>query len=132
MSQKFDRCNSEGNAYLQQKGGFLLLIFLYVNNFLVTSGSAAGLRDIKSSLSKAFSMTDLGSPRQFVGLEVNKKVSRIMITQSRYIGYFSQKIPNDGELIWAHLSLDAPICMSLGAPKENPYNLGTHTKFQKV
>ena len=27
----------------------------------------------------------------------------------------------------AHLPLDALVCMSLGASKENPYNLGTHT-----
>ena len=33
-----------------------------------------------------------------------------------------------GKSYGAHLPLDAPVCMSLGAPEANPYNLGTHTK----
>ena len=57
-----------------------LLIFLYVDDLIITSGSVAGLRRIKSYLSKEFSMIDLGMLRQFIGLEVNKKASRIMIT----------------------------------------------------
>ena len=33
-----------------------------------------------------------------------------------------------GNSYGAHLPLDAPVCMSLGALEANPYNLGTHTK----
>ena len=49
LSQKFERCKSYYNVYMQQKAGFLLLIVLYVDDFLITSGSAARLRGIKSS-----------------------------------------------------------------------------------
>ena len=62
------------------KGGFLLFIVLYVDDFLITGGSSTGLREIKPSLRKEFSMTSLGFLRLFIGLEVNKKSSRIMIT----------------------------------------------------
>ena len=39
---------------------FLLLIVLYVDEFLITSSSVAGLRNINSALKKEFAMSDLG------------------------------------------------------------------------
>ena len=62
----------------------MLLVVLYVDELLITSSSAAGLSSIKYSLNKAFNMTDLGLLRQLIGLEVSKKNSEIMISQSRY------------------------------------------------
>ena len=43
---------------MQKKEGFLFFIVLYVDDFLITSNSVAGLRSIKSTLNKAFAMTD--------------------------------------------------------------------------
>ena len=68
LSQKFERCKSDCNVYMQKKEDSLLLIVLYVDDLLITSSSNAGLRSIKSSLNKAFAMTDLGMLRQFIGL----------------------------------------------------------------
>ena len=73
MSQKFERCKYDRNVYMQQKGGSLLLIILYVDDLLITNGPTLGLRSIKLALSEAFSMTDLGLLRKFIGLEVNQK-----------------------------------------------------------
>ena len=64
----------------ENKGGFLFFIVPYVDDFLITSGSSVGLRGIKSALSEAFSMNDLGPLEKFIGLEVNKKDSGIMFT----------------------------------------------------
>ena len=69
---------------MQKKEGFLLLIVLYVDDLLITSSSVVGLRSIKSSLNKAFTMTDLRLLRQFIGLEVSQKTLGIMISQSIY------------------------------------------------
>ena len=69
---------------MQKKEGLLLLIVIYVDDLLITSSFAAGLRSIKSAMNKAFAMTDLGLLRQFIGLEVSRKTSRIMISHSRY------------------------------------------------
>ena len=64
------------------------MIVLYVDEFIITSGSTVGLRNINSTLRKEFSMTYLGLLRKFIGLEVNQKYFGIMINQSIYIGYF--------------------------------------------
>ena len=72
ISQKFEICKLDCNVYMQKKEGLLLLIVLYVDDLLITSNSTAGLRSIKSSLKKAFAMTDLGMLRQFIGLSKSK------------------------------------------------------------
>ena len=81
------RCRSNCNVYMQKKDGSLLLIVLYVDDFLITSSSVAGLRSNNSALNKALTMTDLGLLRQFIGLEVSQNTSGIMISQSRYSSY---------------------------------------------
>ena len=53
---------------MKQNGGFLLLVVLDVDEFLITDGSSTGLRNIKSVLSKAFSVTDVGILREFNAL----------------------------------------------------------------
>ena len=84
MSNKFERHIFECNVYMDQKGGSLFFIVLYVDGLLIGSSSAVGLRSIKSALSEAFTMIDLGLLKQFIGLEVSQKNSGIMISQSRY------------------------------------------------
>ena len=60
MSQRFYRCRSDYNVYMQKKEGYFLLIVLYVDELLITSSYVVGLRSIKSAQNKAFTMTDLG------------------------------------------------------------------------
>ena len=81
ISHKFERYKSDCNVYMQKKEGFFLLIVLYVDDLFITSSSIAELRSIKIALNKSFTMTDLGLLRQFIGLEVSKKTSGIMISQ---------------------------------------------------
>ena len=60
ISQKFERFKSDCNVYMKNKEGFLLLVVLYVDDFLITSSFSTGLSSIKSALKKAFAMIDLG------------------------------------------------------------------------
>ena len=67
------------------------MVVLYVDDFLITDGLDKLFRDAKSTLRNAFSITDLGLLRYFIGLEVNKKYLGIMITLSRYVGDFIKR-----------------------------------------
>ena len=51
----------------------MLLIVLYLDEFIITRSFVAGLRRIKEFLNKEFDMTDLGLLRQFIGPEVSQK-----------------------------------------------------------
>ena len=58
---------------MKKKEGFFLLVVLYVDELLITRSFVVGLRSIKSTLNKAFTMTDSGLLRKFIGLEVSQK-----------------------------------------------------------
>ena len=51
---------------MQKKEGSLLLIVLYVDDLLITGSSVSRLRIIKSTLNKAFTVTDLGLIRKLL------------------------------------------------------------------
>ena len=78
LSQNFQRCISDPNVYLQQHDGHIIIIFLYVDDLLITGSTAASISTIKTALHNAFEMSDLG-------LEIEQNYDGIMVTQSKYI-----------------------------------------------
>ena len=62
LSLNFVRCNSDPNVYLKLIHGSLMIIFLYVDDLIITGSS-------KDAMNHAFSMTDLGLLSQFLGLD---------------------------------------------------------------
>ena len=56
--------------YLQQYYGHLIIIFLYVDELLITGSTVASISAIKTALHNAFEMSDLGLLKQFLGLEI--------------------------------------------------------------
>ena len=81
LSQNFQRCKSDPNVYIQQFYGHLIIIFLYVDDLLITGSTVASISVIKIALHNAFEMSDLGLLKQFLGLEIEKQFDGIMVTQ---------------------------------------------------
>ena len=73
LSQKFQRCRSDQNLYLKQNDGHIIIIFLYVEELLITGSTIASISAIKTALHNAFEMSDLGLLKQFLGLEIEQK-----------------------------------------------------------
>ena len=84
LSQKFQRCKSDPNVYLQQYDGNIINILLYVYDILITGSTLASIAFIKTALHDAFKMSDLGMLRQFLGMEITQDYDGIMVTQSKY------------------------------------------------
>ena len=53
-------CRSDPNVYIQNYYGHLIIIFLYVNDLLITGSTVASILVIKTALHNAFEMSDLG------------------------------------------------------------------------
>ena len=85
LSQNFERCKSDPNVYLQKYEGKLMIIFLYVDDILITGITLSSISFIKTALHDAFEMSDLGMLRQFIGLEITQDFDGNMVTQSKYI-----------------------------------------------
>ncbi|XP_074265396.1 uncharacterized protein LOC141587828 [Silene latifolia] len=58
---------------------------VYVDDVLLTGTSASEIDSIKRELHSAFSIKDLGEMRYFLGLEISRNKSGLMINQRKYI-----------------------------------------------
>ena len=71
LSQNFQRRMSDLNVYLQKYDGHLIMIFLYVDDILITGSTLASISFIKIALHDAFEMRDLGLLKQFSRMEIS-------------------------------------------------------------
>ena len=72
LSLNFVRCKSDPNVYLKLIHGSLMIIFLYVDDLLITGSSKDEIASLKDAMNHAFSMTDLGLLSQFSGIEIDQ------------------------------------------------------------
>eukprot|EP00253_Pinus_taeda_P026218 PITA_26218 len=78
----FCRCHSNNTAYTKKVGKSLIIIVLYVDDFILTSSDPNLINHAKSSLKKNFEMIDLGHLHYFLGLQVLQSKAGISLSQS--------------------------------------------------
>ena len=61
-----------------------MIIFLYVDDLLITGSSKDEIDSLKDAMNHAFSMIDLGLLRQFLGLEIDQSKHGIKVHQYKY------------------------------------------------
>ena len=83
----FTSTDSDSNIYISRS--YEMIILLYVDDLLIISPSLANVTKVKSLLSQRYRMSDLGSARQFLGIELNQieysGVHYFTINQHRFI-----------------------------------------------
>jgi hypothetical protein len=84
LSQGFHRCKSDPNVYMLHHDDSLLLIFLYVDDLLITGSALSEIAWVKTALHDRFSMSDMGLLHYFLGLEVSQSTSGIKMAQTKY------------------------------------------------
>jgi hypothetical protein len=65
-------------------GSHLIILFLYVDELILTSSDSKLLNHVKTSLEKKFEMTDLGFLYYFLGLQVLQTNEGNFLSQSKY------------------------------------------------
>ena len=68
-----------------------MIIILYVDDLLITGSSNKEIASLKDAMNDAFSMTDLGLLRQFLGLKIAQSQHGIKVHQYKYALYFLNK-----------------------------------------
>ena len=71
LSQNFVCCKLDPNVYMLRTTDSLLLLVLYVNDFLIIGCSTSAIAVVKRILHDRFFMKDMGPLRLFLGLEIN-------------------------------------------------------------
>jgi hypothetical protein len=80
----FSRCHFDGNVYTKKVGICLIIIFLYVDDLMLSGSDPKLLSHVKTTLRKKFEMTDLGFLYYFLGLQVLQTKEGIFISHSKY------------------------------------------------
>jgi hypothetical protein len=80
----FSRCHHDPNVYTKKVGSHLIILVLYVDDFILTGSDSKLLNHVKTSLKKKFEMTGLGLFHNFLGLQVLKTNEGIFLSQSKY------------------------------------------------
>jgi hypothetical protein len=80
----FSRFHFDPNVYTKKVGIHLIIIFLYVDDLILTGTDSKLLNHVKTSIKKKFEMKDLGFLHYFLGLQVFQTNERIFLSQSKY------------------------------------------------
>ena len=72
------------NVYMPRTTDSLLLLFLYVDDLLITDRSTSTLAAVKGILHDRFLMMDMGALHFFLGLEISHDASGIKLSQAKY------------------------------------------------
>ena len=68
-----------------------MIIFLYVDDLLITGSSKDEIASLKDAMNHAFSMTDLGLLSQFLELDIAQTKDGIKVHMSKYDSYLLNK-----------------------------------------
>ena len=68
--------------YVKRVGNDIILLVIYVDDIIITGSDASAIEHIKSNMSKAFDITNLGLLHYFLGVEVWQTNSSIFLSQT--------------------------------------------------
>ena len=73
--------------FIWRKDDRVVLLLLYVDDILIAGNCDDRIRDVKRKLRDQFEISDLGTPQQYLGLEIeiNRESNVIKIHQTRFI-----------------------------------------------
>ena len=98
-----------------------ILLFLYVDDIIITSDDLGGIQELKDFLSQQFEMKDLGYLSYFLGLEITRSTNGLYITQAKYASeLLSRAGLTDSKTVDTPVELNAHLTPSGGKPLSNP------------
>lgn len=71
--------------FRHSKDGKIAILIVYVDDIILTGDDVCEMSRLKTSLSSAFEIKDLGSLRYFLGMEVARSKKGIVVSQRKYV-----------------------------------------------
>jgi hypothetical protein len=84
IDTEFCRCHSDPNVYTNKVGSHLIILFIYVDDLILTDRDSKLLNHVKTNLKKKFEMIDLGFLHYFLVLQLLQTNEGIFLSQSKY------------------------------------------------
>ncbi|CAL1390068.1 unnamed protein product [Linum trigynum] len=85
-SMGYSQSLNDPSLFIRSTPHGLVLLLLYVDDMIISSTDSAGIQKPKDGLSSAFRIKDLGELSFFLGLEVSRNSTGILLSQRKYIG----------------------------------------------
>lgn len=84
LSLGFVTSFADTSLFIRKAGASITYLLLYVDDIIVTGNDPSYITDLLFKLKLKFGMTDLGSLKYFLGLEVNSTIVGILVSQTKY------------------------------------------------
>lgn len=86
LKLNFTRCVVEHGVYVKGgEGEELLIIYLYVDDVLITGSNPRCIDELKRVMQSEFEMTDLGKLSYFLGMEFTYTIVGLILHQKKYV-----------------------------------------------
>ena len=79
MDQGFVQSKADYFIFTRIKGGFMIIILVYVDDILIARNDADAMNVFKQFLDSKFKLKDLGTLKYFLGLEVARTANGISL-----------------------------------------------------
>ena len=85
--ENFTKSNADYSVFTRLERGISIILVFYVDDIIAASNNSSALEEVISFLKKRFTITVLGSPSVFVGLQIdrNKEKGTIKLHQQGFI-----------------------------------------------
>jgi transposase InsO family protein len=80
----FHCCDSEPAIFTRNREGNFVILLLFVDDILLT-GTDGGIKESVKEITREFKVRDLGTPRLFLGIHVDRQEDRVILHQQSYI-----------------------------------------------
>ncbi|CAM8903115.1 unnamed protein product [Rhodiola kirilowii] len=80
----FQRSLNDYSLFTMKKGGYFLILLVYVDDVVITGTSSMLISDVKKYIHDTFRIKDLGFLKYFLGLEVARSDAGIFLNQRKY------------------------------------------------
>lgn len=84
VSIGFNHSKADYSLYSKVEGHVILLVLIYVDDFLISGNSEEVIHDLKKVLSNHFHMKDMGPVSYFMGLEIDRSEDGFFVSQQKY------------------------------------------------
>ena len=84
LQSGFNCCEAEPAIFVRNRNGRFVILLLFVDDILLT-GTDEGIEDFVKECGREFKTRDLGNPKLFLGIQIERRKDKLIIHQRNYI-----------------------------------------------
>jgi hypothetical protein len=81
----FSTSAANASMFVFKQGTITVYMLIYVDDIIIASSSESATKKLIQQLTEEFAVKDLGELKYFLGIEVNKLRTSILLSQKRYV-----------------------------------------------